>query len=124
MALLACLCAYTHLIDGFTNRSLRALVAGLIPDYNARQMTYDLRRLRRKALIRRLPRSQRYELTPAGRRLAVFFTKTYARIVNPSLAELDPTLPDSIARHTPLGRPWREFEHALDHRIADAALTT
>jgi len=123
MALLACLCAYTHLIDGFTNRSLRALIAGLIPDYNARQMTYDLRRLRRKALIRRIPRSQRYELTPAGRRLAVFFTKTYARIVNPSLAELDPTLPDPIARRTPLGRPWREFEHALDHRIADAALT-
>ncbi len=33
--------------------------AGLIPDYNARQMTYDLRRLRRKGLIRRIPRSQR-----------------------------------------------------------------
>jgi hypothetical protein len=68
-------------------------------------------------------RACRYELTGTGRRLAVFFTKTYTRIVNPSLAELDPTLPETIARGTPLGRPWREFERALAQRIADAALT-
>jgi Mn-dependent DtxR family transcriptional regulator len=86
-------------------------------------MTYDLRRLRRKGLIERRPRTQRYTLTPDGRRLAVFFTKTYTRIVNPSLAELDPHLPDTIARRTALGRPWRDFEHALDARIADAAIT-
>jgi hypothetical protein len=48
MATLACLCAFTHLIDGFTNRTLRALIAGQLPDYSARQMTYDLRRLRRR----------------------------------------------------------------------------
>jgi hypothetical protein len=68
---------------GLTNRSLRPLVAGLILGYTARQMTFDLRRLRRKGFIRRLPGSQRYELTADGRRLAVFFTKTYARIVCP-----------------------------------------
>jgi hypothetical protein len=123
MALLASLCAFSHLLEGITNRSLRTLVAGLIPGYTARQMTYDLRRLRRKGLIRRLAHSQRYELTPDGRRLAVFLTKTHTRIVCPALAELDPRLPDPIARHTALGRPWREFEHALDARIADAALT-
>jgi hypothetical protein len=124
MALLASLCAFAHLFEGLTNRSLRALVTGLLPGYTARQMTYDLRRLRRKGLIRRLPHSQRYELTPQGRRLAVFFTKTYTRIVCPSLADLDPRLPEPIARRTALGRPWREFEHALDQRIADAAITT
>ncbi|MGH2990546.1 MAG: hypothetical protein ACRDMA_11915 [Solirubrobacterales bacterium] len=122
MALLASLCAFAHIFAGLTNRSLRTLVAGQIPGYSARQATYDLRRLRRKGLIRRIPRSQRYELTSEGRRLAVFFTKTYARIVNPSLAELDPSLPQQVARRTALGRPWREFERALDARIADAAL--
>ncbi|MCA1680948.1 MAG: hypothetical protein LC777_19410, partial [Actinobacteria bacterium] len=81
----------------------------LIPGYSAGQMTYDLRRLRRKGLIARIPRSQRYELTREGRRLAVFFTKTYTRIVNPSLSELDPTLPDAVARSTALGKPWRKF---------------
>jgi hypothetical protein len=106
-----------------TNRSLRELIAGLIPGYTARQMTYDLRRLRRKGLIQRIPRTQRYELTSQGRRLAVFLTKTYTRIVNPSLAELDPTLPDDIAERAPLAKAWRAFERALQDTIAHAAIT-
>ncbi len=124
MALFCCLCAYKHLFQGLTNRTLRELVAGLIPGYGARQMTYDLRRLRRKGLIRRVPKSQRYELTDQGRRTAVFFTKTYTRIVNPSLAELDPHLPHEIAQRAPLARAWRAFEQALDTRITQAAITT
>jgi len=53
MALLASLCSFGHLFEGLTNSSLRPLVAGLIPGYSAGQMTYDLRRLRRKGLLRR-----------------------------------------------------------------------
>ncbi len=122
MALLACLCHWGHLFEGLTNRSLRELVAELIPGYDARQATYDLRRLKRKGLIHRIARSQRYELTDHGRMIAVFFTKTHTRIVNPSLAELDPHLPNHIARRTPLGRPWRDFKRALDKRIEQAAI--
>jgi hypothetical protein len=86
MALLACLCCHTHLFAGLTNKTLRALIAGLIPGYNTRQMTYDLRRLRRKGFIQRIPHSQRYQLTSEGRRLAVFFTKCAARrlVVSPA----------------------------------------
>ncbi len=40
---------YGHLFNGLTNRSLRELVAELIAGYSPRHMTYDLRRLRRKA---------------------------------------------------------------------------
>ena len=123
MALLACLCCFQHLFAGLTNRSLRELIAGLIPGYSARQMTYDLRRLRRKGFIQRIPRSQRYELTSEGRRLAVFLTKTYTRIVNPSLAELDPALPADIADRTPLAKTWRALERAIDDRIEEAAIT-
>ena len=123
MALLACLCCFQHLFAGLTNRSLRELIAGLIPGYSARQMTYDLRRLRRKRFIQRIPRTQRYELTSEGRRLAVFLTKTYTRIVNPSLAELDPTLPPDIADRAPLAKTWRAFEHALQDRIKHAGIT-
>jgi len=75
-------------------------------------MTYDLRRLRRKGFIQRIPRTQTYELTAEGRRLAVFLTKTYARTVNPSLAELDSALPPDIAAHTPLATAWCAFERA------------
>lgn len=122
MALLACLCCFQHLFAGLTNRTLRELIAGLIPGYSARQMTYDLRRLRRKRFIQRIPRTHRYELTCEGRRLAVFFTKTYTRIVNPSLAELDPDLPPDIADRAPLAKTWRAFERALQDRIAEATI--
>jgi hypothetical protein len=121
MALLACLCSFQHLIVGLTNRSLRAMIAGLIPGYGPRQMTYDLRRLRRKGFIQRIPRTQRYALTSDGRRLAVFFTKTYTRILNPSLAELDPVLPPQIAARSPLASRWRAFEHAIENKIRQAA---
>jgi hypothetical protein len=122
MALLACLCSFQHLFAGLTNRTLRPQIAEIIPAYSTGQMTYDLRRLRRKGLIRRIPRSQRYELTAFGRRTAVFFTKTYVRIVNPALAELDPHLPHEIANHHPLAQAWRAFEHALDTEIKLAAI--
>jgi hypothetical protein len=123
MALLASLCALSHLLEGLTNRSLRTLVAALMPGYTPRQMTYDLRRLRRKGFIERVPRTHRYTLTADGRRLAVLFTKTYARILCPSLAELDPRLPPEITRRTPLARAWHDYERALAARIADAAIT-
>ena len=122
MALLACLCCYQHLFAGLTNRTLRELIAGLIPGYGPRQMTYDLRRLRRKGFIQRIPRTQRYELTNQGRRLAVFFTKTYTRIVNPSLAELDPALPSEIAARSPLASSWHAFERAIETKIRHAAI--
>jgi hypothetical protein len=122
MALLACLCSFQHLFAGLMNRTLRPQMVELIPGYTQGQMTYDLRRLRRKGLIRRIPRSQRYELTAFGRRTAVFFTKTHVRIVNPSPAELDPQLPEEIARSSPLAKSWRAFEHALDDKIRQAAI--
>ena len=85
-------------------------------------MTYDLRRLRRNGFLARVEHTNRYRLTADGRRLAVFFAKTYARIVNPALAELDPRLPAAIAARSPLARSWRAFERALEQRIDDAAL--
>jgi hypothetical protein len=122
-ALLASLCAFSHPLDGVTNHNLRPLVAARLPGYTPRQMTYDLRRLRRNGFLVRIERSNRYRLTADGRRLAVFLAKTYTRVVTPSLAELDPALPAEIAARSPLARSWRSLEHALDARIADAALT-
>ena len=84
-------------------------------------MSYDLRRLCRNGILIGLPGTHRYQLTRQGRRLAVFLAKTYARIVLPSLPELDPTLPEQIAQRTPLARAWRAYEHALDQRITAAA---
>lgn len=122
MALLACLCSFTHVFAGLTNRSLREQIAHVLPGYTPTMMTYDLRRLRGKGLIRRIPRSHRYQLTEHGHRIAVFFTKTYTRIITPGLTELDPRLPDDIAARSDLANAWRAYERALNTKIAQAAI--
>ena len=121
-ALLASLCAFSHLLEGVSNRSLRERVTAFLPGYTPRQMTYDLRRLRRNGFLVRVEHTNRYRLTAEGRRLALFFAKTYARVVTPALAELDPALPAEIAARSALARGWHSFEHALEAKIADAAL--
>jgi len=94
------------------------LVAGLWDHYySSRQATYDLRRLRRKALITRLPRSHRYQLTPLGRRVAVLFTKAHGRVLAPGLALLDPVLPPDLAQRSPLAAAWRHLDHALNQFV-------
>lgn len=120
MALFAAVCAFAFTPKGFTNRALRQRVAGLHDPgprgYTAACMTYDLRRLRLKGLVQRVPRTNRYLLTPMGRRICLFMSKSYARIVRPNLHRLDPALPDDAIdrlRHT-----WRAFERALDSAIA------
>ncbi len=122
VSLLAALVCFANLVAGFTNASLRQLVAGLLGrPYSARQMTYDLRRLRRKGFIIRTAGTRSYQLTPDGRRLAMFFTKVYARILTPSLAHIDPRLPETTVR-TPLGRAWRSLDTVLDQTIGEAAI--
>ena len=123
LVVVATVVGFCFLIRGFTNRQLVERVGALLQSpYTSRQATYDLRRLRRKGFIQRIPRTQRYELTREGRRLAVFFTKTYTRIVNPSLAELDPALPNEIAKRSPLAVSYRAFEYAIEHKIKQAAI--
>ncbi len=119
MALLASLVGFCHLVAGFTNGQLVERVAALMnAPYSSRQATYDLRRLRRKGLIIKLPRSQRYQLTSMGRRVAVLFTKTYGRLLAPGLAVLDLRLPH-VARRSALATQWRRFERALETFIEE-----
>jgi hypothetical protein len=66
-ALLASLCCFKHLLGGISSRSLSPLVAGLLPGYTPRQMSYDLNRLRQNGFLVRIDGSQRYKLTPRER---------------------------------------------------------
>ena len=90
MALFMALTLFHHLIDGFHNRDLRALVVDLLgvhsQEYTASQMTYDLRRLRLKGLIFRPPKTHRYFLTPHGWKMARLFTRLEARVFRPAVA--------------------------------------
>jgi hypothetical protein len=108
MALAGALCALVHVVVGFTNRSLCARVSPPLDGlYTSAQMTYDLRRLRLKGLVRRVPRSNRYALTPEGRRWALFYTKLHDRLLGPVL--------DADQPHAPL--ELREALRVIDQTV-------
>jgi len=89
-ALLSAICLFCLLPNGFTNADLRRLLApllGLKPDQLTQgRMTYDLRRLRLHRVIERIPKTHRYRVTEDGLRAALFFTRTYARILRPGMS--------------------------------------
>jgi predicted MarR family transcription regulator len=94
--------ALSHILDavtGFTNKTLRGLVAGYLgQNYSQSQMSYDLRRLRLHGLIQRLPHSNTYHLTPEGIRVAVFYTKLQNRLLRPLLDADKPPTPIGVRR--------------------------
>ena len=69
-ALCAALLQFDLLPHGFRNRELRETVAPLcglsLEEYGPGRMTYDLRRLRLRGIIVRIPDTQRYQLTAEG----------------------------------------------------------
>jgi hypothetical protein len=110
MALTGALCQTLLAATGFTNKSLRALITGLLgSDYRPNQMTYDLRRLRLAGLIRRLPHTNHYTLTGDGIRIAVAYTKIYNRLLVPLTAANQPQAPHEL----------RHALHTLDQHVDD-----
>lgn len=99
MALAGALCLVVHAVTGFTNKSLRGQVAGLLGrDYSSSQMSYDLRRLRLHGLIERQAGTNSYTVTPEGIRVAVFYTKLQTRLLRPLLAADKPPAPAELRR--------------------------
>jgi len=121
MALAGALCALVHAAVGFTNRSLCARVSSLLGSlYTSAQMTYDLRRLRLKGLVRRLEHTNTYVLTPEGVRVALFYTKLHDRLLGPLLAADHPPAPLELRRA--LRQVDRSIDQYVDHaRIRPAA---
>lgn len=120
MALLAALTLFLHIPHGFNNASLRQHVADLMVDetYATSQMTYDLRRLRLKGLIYRIPHSYRYQLTTYGLKVALLLSKLNQRIFQPAFAALDPTYPVP----QPLAKALAQVELNLDDLFTQARL--
>lgn len=121
MALTGALCHTLLAATGFTNKSLRALIAGLLgSDYRPHQMTYDLRRLRLAGLIRRIQHTNRYQLTSDGIRIAVFYTKIYNRLLVPLTAADQPQAPPELRQA--LRTLDRHIDGYIDHaRLRPAA---
>ena len=80
-------------VTGITNKSLRALMTGLLgTPYSMNQASYDLGRLSRNGLITRIPRRNLYALTADGLRFAIFYTKVHDRVLRPLMAGDQPQL--------------------------------
>lgn len=97
-ALAGALCTSVLAVTGITNKSLRALMTGLLGNasYTMNQASYDLARLRVNGLIARIPGKNRYRLTGDGLRFAIFYTKVHDRLLRPLLTADQPPAPPSV----------------------------
>ena len=115
LALLASLLLFRLLPRGFSNRDLRQYVEQLLGvdsgQFTQGQMTYDLRRLRLRSLIERIPNSHRYHVTDSGFRTALFLTRAYARLLRPGLAI---ALDDAPPSPTTLQAAIEHVDRAVD----------
>jgi hypothetical protein len=104
-------------VTAITNKSLRALMTGLLGEpYPMNRASYDLTRLRRNGLITRIPGSNRYQLTDDGLAFAIFYTKVHNRILRPLLATQRPQAPP------PLRAAFRTIDQHINARLAQARL--
>ena len=122
-ALLNALVMFCLLPDGFRQRDLRQQWAALLGQdpttMTQGQMTYHLRRLRLHGLIQRVAGTHAYRVTQDGFRMALFFTRTYARILRPGLCQI---MPDGLENDSILRRQFDKLEAAMNQYIEQAKL--
>ncbi len=122
-ALCSALIGFRLLPDGWRQRDLRAPLTALLgvpPEgVSPGRMTYQLRRLRLHGLIEREPETHRYHVTARGLRIALFFTRVYARLFRPGLAAI---MPDAVRADSRLRRAFERLERAMDQWCEEAKL--
>jgi len=116
-ALAGALASTLYAVTGISNKSLRALMTGLLgTPYTVNQASYDLARLARNGLVERVPHRNQYALTPDGTRFAVFYTKVHDRVLRPLMAGDRPPAPP------PLQEALRAIDTAITQRLDAARL--
>lgn len=87
------------------------------PHYTLSQLRYDLGKLRGKGLLTRLPKSQWYQLSDEGYRIAILYLKLYQRIYAPLTAAIRAPVPADnqvlTNRQTKLDRLYVTVDKAL-----------
>jgi hypothetical protein len=121
-ALLAALCVFRLLPRGFTNSDLRPILAQLLglpaESITPGKMTYDLRRLRQRGFIERIPHTFRYQVTDTGHAHAIFLTRLHDRFLRTGLADLARPAASSRA----LTAATRAYTTAIDDLARQAGL--
>ena len=124
MALFQVLCLFCIIPGGFQNAMIRQWMASLlgvpVETFTPGKMTYDLRRLRLHGLIERIPHTHRYEVTPSGIKVCLFFTKVHARVFRSGLAQIGDGLPEGANRQITLA--MNNLDKAIDKHIYAAKI--
>jgi hypothetical protein len=127
LALMHALVRFSHIAAAstFTTTEIYPLTISALgsspTDYTIAALRYDLYKLRAKGLVRKLPRSRRYQLTPHGYSLCVVFLKLFERIYAPLTAGLlhplaaDRTLHQN--KRTQLDRLYQRIADDLDQLL-------
>jgi hypothetical protein len=104
-------------VTGITNKSLRALMTGLLGEpYPMTRASYDLTRLRRNGLITRVAGRNLYRLTEDGLAFAIFYTKVHNRVLRPLMATDRPQAPP------PVRAAMRTIDAHIHARLLEARL--
>jgi len=121
-ALLHALVIFRLLPYGFSNADLRERLEPLLGRrITPGAVTYDLRRLRLHGLIKRVPRTHRYEVTSSGLRYALFFTRTYDRLLRPGLSLV---LPETVVTNSTIRASFRQLETAIASWVEELKLAS
>jgi hypothetical protein len=87
------------------------------PQYRLSQLRYDLGKLRSKGLLMRLPKTQSYQISHEGYRIAILYLKLYQRLYAPLTAGIrEPISTDNEVlrtRQTKLDRLYVAIDKAL-----------
>jgi len=110
---------------GFRRANLRPYLAELCgrdpQTLGPGAITYQLRRLRLHGMIERLSNSYSYRVTQTGFRTALFFSRTYNRLLRPALAAI---LPAHATLPTPLTPAFAHLDAHITAATAELALAT
>jgi hypothetical protein len=127
LALMHALVCFAHIAAGntFTTAELYPYVLAALQmsatQYSLASLRYDLRKLRAKGLVEKLPKSRRYRLCPQGYSICLVFLKLFERVYLPLTAGLlqpyraDSKLQDN--KRTQLDRLYRKIADDLDELL-------
>ncbi len=119
-ALLAALCVFRLLPRGFANSDLRPILAQILgvpaESITPGKMTYDLRRLRQRGFIARIPHTFRYQVTDTGLAHALFLTRLHDKFLRTGLAHLASPADPGLAAAS------RAYTRAIDNLATQAGL--
>jgi len=87
--------------NGELHRDVSQLLARPAYDLSPGQMTYQLRHLRLRGQITRIPGTQRYEATDSGQRMALFWLGCMSKTIRP--------LAIGLRRHSGFGDKRLEY---------------